>query len=79
VKPLIPSSVDNETETIMQEIINSEFKHTTVLAIMHRLDHITKYNKVALLDQGELVEFDALSKLMTEDSRFAELWKSNSK
>lgn len=78
-KLLMPTSVDHETEIIMQEIVDSEFKHTTVLAVMHRLEHVTKYDKVALLDEGELVEFDAPSKLMAEESRFAELWMSSSK
>ena len=75
----MPTSVDHETETIMQEIIDTEFEHTTVLAIMHRLEHVTKYDKVALLDGGDLVEFDEPSKLMAEESRFAELWMSDSK
>ena len=69
--------MDTETEAIMQEIIDIEFKHTTVLAIMHRLDHIDKYEKVAMLDQGQLVEYDEPAKLMMEDSRFAESCRSN--
>ena len=73
------SSVDHQTESIMQEIVDTEFKHTTVLAIMHRLNHVTKYDKVALLDHGELIEFDEPSKLIAADSQFAELWRSSSK
>ena len=42
----------------MQDIIDTTFKDCTVLAVMHRLTHITRYDKVALLDNGHLVEFD---------------------
>lgn len=70
-------SVDHDTERLMQEIIDTEFKHTTVLAIMHRLDHLTKYDKVALLENGELVEFDEPTKLTEEESRFAELCRAS--
>ncbi|KXS96328.1 hypothetical protein AC578_9376 [Pseudocercospora eumusae] len=69
------SSVDLETSVAMQEIIDSEFKDFTVLSIMHRLDQVMKYDKVAVFDQGELVEFDEPGKLIAQDSRFAELWK----
>ena len=63
----------------MQEIIDTEFKHTTVLAIMHRLNHVMKYEKVALLENGELQEFDEPTKLIEGDSRFAELWRAKNK
>jgi ATP-binding cassette, subfamily C (CFTR/MRP), member 1 len=69
------SSVDSETESIMQQIIDVEFKHCTVIAIMHRLKHISKYDKVALLDNGFLVEYDNPSVLLAKDSSFANLQK----
>ena len=35
------NSVDGETEAFMQDIIDTTFKDCTVLAVMHRLTHIT--------------------------------------
>ncbi|KAK7753241.1 hypothetical protein SLS62_004760 [Diatrype stigma] len=71
------SSVDSETEAIMQGIVDTTFQDCTVLAVMHRLTHITRYDKVALLDDGHLVEFDAPETLLSQKSRFAELYQTS--
>ncbi|KAH7359713.1 multidrug resistance-associated protein [Pyrenochaeta sp. MPI-SDFR-AT-0127] len=71
------SSVDNDTEAIMQDIIDTTFKDCTVLAVMHRLTNITQYDKVALLDDGHLMEFDTPQTLLSQDSRFARLYQSS--
>lgn len=71
------SSVDEETECIMQEIIDTEFRNCTVLAVMHRLKHVTKYDKVALLDGGLVAEFDAPAVLLAEDTCFARFCESS--
>ncbi|KAH8195528.1 hypothetical protein TruAng_010313 [Truncatella angustata] len=73
------SSVDAETEAIMQDIIDTTFKDCTVLAVMHRLKHVTRYDKVALLDNGSLVEFDTPTSLIGQQSRFADLYSSSTK
>ncbi|KAK9772947.1 hypothetical protein SCAR479_10457 [Seiridium cardinale] len=75
----VASSVDSETESIIQEIIDTEFKECTILSVMHRLKHIAKYDKVALLDNGLLVEYDDTNKLLATDSKFADLYRSNTK
>ncbi|KAI0170239.1 ABC transporter [Pestalotiopsis sp. NC0098] len=71
------SSVDSETETIMQDIIDTVFRDCTVLAVMHRLTHIGRYDKVALLDHGHLMEFDAPARLLDQESKFASLHQSS--
>ncbi|KGO72305.1 ABC transporter, integral membrane type 1 [Penicillium expansum] len=70
------SSVDNETENFMQEIINTEFSTHTVLAVVHRLRFINHYDRIALLDNGVLMEFDSPEALMSTDSRFKTLHDS---
>ncbi|KAL4768016.1 P-loop containing nucleoside triphosphate hydrolase protein [Aspergillus nidulans var. acristatus] len=70
------SSVDNETEDIMQAAINSEFSSHTVLAVMHRLRHIHCYDRVVLLVDGVVVEFDSPAALLAKQSRFRELYES---
>ncbi|KAL4734230.1 P-loop containing nucleoside triphosphate hydrolase protein [Aspergillus similis] len=70
------SSVDDETEDIMQAAIDSEFTSHTVLAVMHRLRHIHSYDRVVLLVNGVVVEFDSPAALLAKQSRFKELYKS---
>ncbi|XXG98141.1 hypothetical protein Hte_004462 [Hypoxylon texense] len=72
------SSVDEETESTMQEIIDTEFKDCTVLAVMHRLRHVVRsYDVVALLDAGKLLEYGAPDTLMQGDTKFKELYRLN--
>lgn len=62
----------------MQEIIDTEFKDCTVLAVMHRLHHVVRsYDVVALLDAGKLLEYGAPVTLMEGDTRFKELYRLN--
>ncbi|KAK4074366.1 hypothetical protein Trihar35433_3840 [Trichoderma harzianum] len=68
------SSVDHDTETIMQEIIDTQFKECTVLAVMHRLEHIRRYDKAAVFGDGKLLEFDAPGTLLSGDTNLARLY-----
>ncbi|EGR46616.1 uncharacterized protein TRIREDRAFT_66111 [Trichoderma reesei QM6a] len=70
------SSVDMETEEIMQQIIDTDFKDAgcTVLAVMHRLEHIRRYDKVALLGDGKLLEYGVPEGLLAGETELARLY-----
>ncbi|PWI71738.1 Na/K ATPase alpha 1 subunit [Purpureocillium lilacinum] len=65
------SNMDENTERLMEGIIESEFRHCTVLAVMHRLEHVVRYDKVALLDSGKLKEYGLPRDLIAADGEFA--------
>jgi ABC-type multidrug transport system fused ATPase/permease subunit len=70
----VSSSVDRETEQIMQEIIRAEFRHYTVIAVSHRLEMIMDFDRVVVMDRGEVVEVGTPALLKGEaGSRFGEL------
>ncbi|TDZ53945.1 ABC transporter gloK [Colletotrichum trifolii] len=71
------SSVDSHTESLMQNIVDTEFHGCTVLAVMHRLKHVDRYDRVALLGDGKLLEFGDPGSLIAGDTKFAELYKAN--
>ncbi|XP_035267041.1 multidrug resistance-associated protein 5 [Anguilla anguilla] len=80
------AAIDTETDRLIQETIRLSFTGCTTLIIAHRLNTVLSCNRVMVLDQGEIVEFDAPSALLAnENSRFhamvaaAELLKVNSK
>lgn len=52
------SSVDYETDSKIQQTIVREFGHCTILCIAHRLKTIINYDKILVLDKGQLEEFD---------------------
>ena len=60
----------------MQCIIDTAFAFHTVLSVMHRFEHVLKYDKVALLHDGELIEFEEPKALLARNSRFAALYAS---
>lgn len=61
------SAVDNYTDSLIQETIRSEFSKMTVLTIAHRLNTILDYDRVMVLDKGEVVEFDSPQNLFQSD------------
>ena len=62
------ANVDLETDDLIQKTIRQEFCHCTVMTIAHRLNTIADYDKVLVLNQGEVVEYDSPSMLMSSKS-----------
>eukprot|EP00879_Flechtneria_rotunda_P015708 GHRR01016430.1.p1 GENE.GHRR01016430.1~~GHRR01016430.1.p1 ORF type:complete len:191 (-),score=37.96 GHRR01016430.1:1283-1855(-) len=58
------SNVDNASDALIQRTIRSAFLSCTVLTIAHRLHTIADADRVMVLDQGQLKEFDVPAKLM---------------
>lgn len=52
------SSVDFETDSLIQGAIQREFTNTTLLCIAHRLKTIIHYDRVCVMDNGAVAEFD---------------------
>ncbi|KAK3331678.1 putative ABC multidrug transporter [Cercophora scortea] len=70
----VSSSVDYETERVMQEIIRVEFREYTVVAVSHRLEMILDFDRVVVMDTGEVVEVGNPRALAAgEGTRFGEL------
>jgi ABC-type multidrug transport system fused ATPase/permease subunit len=70
----VSSSVDQETERVMQQTIKTEFKNYTVIAVAHRLDMVMDFDKVVVMDRGEIVEMGIPAVLAQEaGSKFGDL------
>ena len=71
------ANIDQKTDEIVQRVIKNELDETTVLTIAHRLNTIIGYDKVVVLDAGQLAEEGTPKELLlTEGSQFRDLVKS---
>ena len=72
----VSSSVDVDTDKLMQEIIRDEFEGYTIVMVSHRLDVVVSFfDRVVIMDRGEIVESGSPGELLeVEGSRFRELW-----
>ncbi|CDR42490.1 CYFA0S09e04698g1_1 [Cyberlindnera fabianii] len=67
------SSVDYETDAKIQSTIANEFRQCTILCIAHRLKTILSYDRILVLDKGEVKEFDTPINLFKMGGIFSEM------
>nr|AIN44105.1 multidrug resistance-associated protein 5-like protein [Laodelphax striatellus] len=68
------ASVDEETDRKIQETIRTSFRQCTVLTIAHRISTIMNSDRVLVMGDGEVLEFDTPETLLeTKTSHFCKL------
>jgi ATP-binding cassette subfamily B protein len=69
------SSVDTETEELIQEAIDKLMKGRTSIVIAHRLSTIKKADKILVLDKGEIIESGTHEALLGQNGMYTQLHK----
>jgi len=68
------ASMDLETEDIMREIINDDFRNSTLIIVAHRISTVLNCDRILVLDEGKVAEFDTPQNLRDNpNSLFAKL------
>lgn len=62
------AAVDVETDKVIQETIRTAFKDRTILTIAHRINTIMDSDRIIVLDNGTIKEFDSPEKLLENPS-----------
>ena len=67
------SSLDNESESLVQQALERLMSGRTSLVIAHRLSTIYRADRIAVLDDGRLVEEGSHAELLTRGGLYARL------
>ncbi|EKM77362.1 hypothetical protein AGABI1DRAFT_130448 [Agaricus bisporus var. burnettii JB137-S8] len=74
------ASVDYATDELIGKTIRQEFADSTILTIAHRLRTVIDYDRVMLLEDGRIIEFDKPTTLLSDNtSKFHSLCKATGK
>jgi ATP-binding cassette subfamily B protein len=68
------SSVDSETELLIQQAISTLMKGRTAVVIAHRLSTIRNSDQILVMDKGEIKERGTQEELMALDGLYAQLY-----
>lgn len=69
------SSLDSESEMLIQDALSTLMKNRTTIVIAHRLSTIRKMDRVIVIDEGTVAEQGAHEELLKRpDSVYAKLW-----
>lgn len=69
------SSVDSETEELIQKAIEKLMKGRTAIVIAHRLSTIQEANKIIVVDKGEIKEEGTHEQLLEKEGFYANLYR----
>ncbi|KAF8242865.1 P-loop containing nucleoside triphosphate hydrolase protein [Wilcoxina mikolae CBS 423.85] len=67
------SAVDMETDSLIQKSIREEFTECTTLVIAHRLQTVIDYDRILVLGDGKVLEYDSPAKLIQAKGAFYEM------
>lgn len=67
------SSVDHMADARIQDVIRRRFADRTLLAIAHRIRTALHYDRICIIDEGRVVEFDTPRALWERKGHFRQL------
>ena len=73
------ASLDNESQDRVQKVLESRWKgRSTLVAVVHRLDIIKNYDKIAVMEAGKIEEIGTYGELMKKKGRLYRLVQKKS-
>jgi ABC-type multidrug transport system fused ATPase/permease subunit len=68
------SSLDSESEALIQDALATLMEGKTVIVIAHRLSTIMKMDRIIVLQQGAIVADGTHDELLAEGGLYQKLW-----
>ncbi len=69
------SSLDSESERLIQESLDRLMADRTVIAVAHRLSTIKKMDRIVVIDGGNVIEAGSHGALLRRSGTYHQLWK----
>ena len=69
------SALDNESEYYIQQALDNVMKNRTTLVIAHRLTTIESADRIAVMDQGRIVEIGTHKSLLQKQGHYAQMYE----
>ncbi|XP_063913861.1 probable multidrug resistance-associated protein lethal(2)03659 [Zophobas morio] len=66
----VTANVDKETEVLIEEIVQKQFKECTMLIVAHKSLAVLNCTKIMVLSSGRISEFDEPNKLFQNEKSF---------
>ena len=73
------SSLDTNTETLIQESLKYLMQNKTVLVIAHRLSTLLNMDRILVFDKGAIIEDGSHEDLLKNSKLYKKLWRSQIK
>ncbi|KFZ51729.1 Multidrug resistance-associated protein 1, partial [Antrostomus carolinensis] len=70
-------AVDLETDLQIQSTLKMQFKDSTVLTIAHRINTVMDCDRILVLENGQIAEFDTLEHLIAQKGLFYRLMEES--
>lgn len=73
------SSLDNESEQLVQDALEKLMKSRTTLVIAHRLSTIIKSDRILVIEKGKIAEQGTHEELLSKSGLYSKLYEKNFK
>ena len=71
------ANIDYRTEAALKKNIHEDMEESTVMTIAHRIKTIINYDRILVLKEGEIEEFDTPENLIEKKGLFYQLYKES--
>ncbi|NXW99196.1 MRP1 protein, partial [Larus smithsonianus] len=71
------AAVDLETDLQIQSALKTHFRDSTVLTIAHRINNLMDCDRILVLENGQIAEFDTLENLIAQKGLFYRLMEES--